>query len=456
MNSQFSASVSAAEKIRKRNVFAFWCFNLITLLLCMLIYHPGYPPFGLIFCLDGAFVLIMLLFFPPRNEFIGALVFLISYYAYVLGFSHLVGLADYNEFTALRTLENLGMVVPEDLIRYQLIYGVFKCCLFAVLWVVLPEDTGIDWAKIRFGRNPLADNFVVALLLLGALLGTNFSSYGFFPQGVRFLTLILILFLLYNKVVRSVPKTKLLFLVILIFASFYLTRSRSIVAIILLYYLAHLWRRGTIALQAGDYRKGNLERVKALVIALFAFVSVALYGVFRTEGIENVNFSQALLHGSKLESQGESGLMFLFSAHISSLRDSHLFVAELSDGLLDKIWRAIPLVPWKGTMLADRYVQFYFSSVADQGGGWAFSSLAEWYLYGGWAAVALYGVLVGLVIAWLSLKSVEFDWRILMLMFLSIFQRSETARAGYLVLYIAVWIALLRIGRLVVSSKERY
>lgn len=395
--------------------------------------------------IDLIFTVGLLVLATPRNEIISCLLLLMGYYSYVLGLNDFLGLAYYDELTVVSTLSDLGLVVPDDINRYQLVYGLFKSVLVFFLLSWLPEDSGIDWQQMNPSGAGVAVLAVTGLLVADLIMVVVFGL-GFFLVGARFLTVCLVLLLVFGQ--RSLKLNRLRSVLILgiVLASFLITRSRSGIAVVLLYYLCHIWRQASVAGFVGNLLRQRVLYGRYFVLAACSFLAVSLYGVYRGDNAKGFGIIEAIVSASRFETAGESGLVFLFGSHVASFRDSIVMPGGLSDTIMSKFNRIIPFFPGREEMMADRYVRSFFPAVYEVGGGWAFSSLAEWYLFGGWIGLICYAIGMALVIRWLARKAIDPLWRVTCLTVLLIFQRSESSLAGIIVLYYFVWAWVCRMA----------
>ena len=401
-----------------------------------------------IVCIDLFFTILILVKFTPKNQIILIVLFLMTYYIDIVGLSHLFGIIDYEQMAAVNQLRSKGMDIPADFCRYQLILVVFKNVLMFFLLLKDDQRQKINWESIDSeGHNISTATLGVAVLgCVGLLLLTH---RGFFGIGFRFLGVIFIIHMLLCKRLRENITLLILALIAIIYISFMVTRSRTVVAIIMLYLFAYFVQKyGTFSFPS-------------LALLVFTLVTIALYAEYRnvdtrpsgSELIERIT-------SRGVETRGEAGIVFVIGSHVAGLADYDLSGTFLADTIFSKIWRAIPLAPGKSDMLAVQYVEEYWPSVYDKGGGFAFSGIAESFLYGswkgdayagrvgsilgGWACVILYAYLLSCALKWLILRAGNIYWRVLTLFVLVHIVRSEVSLIMQLMLYGACWIWLLK------------
>lgn len=425
--------------------------NALVLLAMMFLADSGRIPLAVPLAVDLCVTALVFILATPRNEFVAVLMFLMAYYSFILGGNHVLGIYDYRNCAALYTLECFGLTVPDDIVRYQMICGVFKSVLLVLLFRLLPSHSGLVWDEVESDGIEL---LALGLLLCLTFVGDKLFHRGIFAVGVRYLVVLVAVRLLYRKALKAFPLGRVLGVCAILGLSFLLTRSRTIIAVVLLYVLADTWCKGGFSIRGGLLRQAAWLRLKAVVLLLFCFVSISLYGVWRGLDGAKISISEALLSQSRLESRGEAGLVFLFGSHVSSYRHYGDAPDFLSDSVSDKLWRMIPLIPWKKDMLADRYARYITPEESYEGAGWAFPSIGEWYLYGGMVTLLGFASLAALAIRWLCRRAHSFYWRVLAIMALVSFQRAEVSATGFFVVCAALWIAGIQITRALLMPRN--
>lgn len=432
--------LTIAETGKQRRGMILMAVNCLLQLAMFYFCDPDQTPLIVPLGIDLGLTILLLTLATPQNEFVAILVFLMGYYSFVLGGTHVLGLHDYSDNSVTSTLQQFGLRVPEDIVRYTIIYAIFKSALLLLALRLLPADSQAPWSEAeRFGISASG----LAVWLMVAIGGRLLLQRGLFDVGVQLLASMLAIRLCYFPGSDRYPWARFGALLAILPISFLLTRSRGFVAALMLYYLADIWQSNVSNDSAEGAIRGAAGRLKVAVLIAFSFVVVALYGAWRGSEGGLVSMSDALLENSHLEADGEAGLMFLFGAHVASYREAQSVPTDLEDSLVDKFWRIIPWVPWKTQMLADRYTRLITPSASDEA-GWAFPSVAEVYLYYGMAGVLAFAAAVALTFSLLAQGFSRLSWRCLAIMVTFSFQRMELSQIGIMLLFSAIWIYLIQ------------
>jgi hypothetical protein len=223
--------------------------------------------------------------------------------------------------------------------------------------------------------------------------------------------------------------------------AFLVTRSRSIMAIAAMVLLSTEWQR--------TRRFG----VRLAFVTCVSFVLASAYGVYRDQGSPE-SLVSAITEDARFETSGESGLAFQVAAHVVGLKDAALLPLGFEDSILDKLTRAIPLFPGRTPMMADRYVRYFFPDAAAAGGGFAFSGVAEAYLFGSTLGVVCYGMLLGVLYGLARRLTSDSNWRTVLLVVCLSVVRSEFTLALITTFWGAVWVVAFRAMCAVFSTRR--
>ncbi len=395
------------------------------------------PSLDALVAFDVAFIAAVLLWAKPADDIALVLLLLLSYYSLPFPVALVLKTVDLTE-TLVPVLEHLGLRASTDLPRYALCLLLFKCSLLATYTTASSGMPKMSWAQSSSG-DVRSDLFSPVLLFLVGYALKEATGNTLFSQIVRFSGAHMAYVLV---VAGRGSASRLLRFCVLTAITFLVTRSRGFMAVAALGLLGLEWQR--------TRRFG----MRVAWVALVAFLLASAYGAYRDEGSPD-SVVAAIAENSRFEVSGESGIMFQVGAHVMGLKDAALVPPEFTDSILDKLIRAIPLYPGKLSMMADRYVRYCFPAVAAGGGGFAFSGVAEAYLFGWTPGVVCYGVLLGIVCALGRRLANHASWRTVVLISCLNLVRSEFSVLLITLFWGSVWVGALHLLH-VVRSCWRY
>lgn len=334
-----------------------------------------------------------------------------GYYSLVFPFCWLTNAANVSEQAAIGTLTHCGLVLETDLVRYAILFLVFKS-VFIFCHIQWSRRTPLtNWEDTNWSTKDLGNTLILLGSVTVALLFLE-RSIGLFGAMQKYLISLLAIGLFHLRVFPRNTFSRLFLVSVIVVGSFLITRSRYISGIVLLYFIALEWER-LISFQKLGVVFRNLQLIKIGSIAIVALLTIALYGVWRNVDGKHISLVDAITKSSGFESQGESGLMYLFGTHITGCADSNCLPPFMYDGLRNKVLRGVPTMPDGNMTLADRYTLWITPQVFDDGAGWAFSSLAEWYMLGGIGGLVVYAAVLAGTVAVLTRYSDSLYWRVL-------------------------------------------
>jgi hypothetical protein len=371
---------------------------------------------------------LFLLLFPRSHELLIICFAIFSYYAYAFGLNDILGQLDYERITILGRLSTMGLLIPEDLHAFQVMLLVYKSLFMIFAISFFPQKSKIDWYFLHAGAETVPLVWITFGLFL-TLSASSLTGLGFFSILAVYFYLCLSILVILRIGALSLGK-RVCSLVAFVLLSFVVTRSRTGVAVVLLYPL------GAIIQQYG------VRSMKVFLMGIGALLIVSSYGLMRDGGLRNWLSGNAN-DTPKLgfEALGEAGHVYLTGSHITGLASRDDLDSSLSEGLLEKAWRVLPLVQ-KQEPLADRYVSSYFSALLEDGGGWAYSSIAEWYVWGGYIGIGLFALGSAALLSRLASISLAFKWRVLFLVTAALIMRTESSVVTSYILYISAALSL--------------
>jgi hypothetical protein len=347
--------------------------NVILAFMCFF-WPIGLWQAGLLGFLEVAFIL---LYFKARGNIIGIIFLLIhAYYSVAFVAEFLSRNQIDGNMAFLGTLISFGMQPERDLIvyvalvalfKYGLVYGLgFKAqdkrsfARITVPWKVLVITCSVMWLM-----SSVTGAAITVLALRGtilALLGAVYLacwkrfSYGFFGG----IALLIAAFAILVTVTRSRLEFSSLLLLFLI-----VTLSKS---------KRTPWH--------------HLGLVAVLGVLLTNF-----YGALRdSDQVPAESYFQ-----STVITEGESGNILLLGAFVIGQDISGQLPASLNPPTLERLRILIPGLPNK-VIMADQFMAEYLPAVAETGGGFAYSIVADLYVWGGVMFIIICGLAGGKVL----------------------------------------------------------
>jgi len=324
--------------------------------------------------LDVTFIF---LYFKARGNIIGIIFLLIhAYYSVAFVAEFLSRNQIEGNMAFLGTLISFGMQPERDLVvylalvtlfKYGLVYGLgFKAqeersfARITVPWTVLVITCSVTWMLASVTGAAIfilaLRGMILALMCAVFLACWKRFSYGF-PGGIA---LLIAAFVILVTVTRSRLEFSSLLLLFLIVT---LSRSKRIP-----------WQR--------------LGLVVVLGVLLTNF-----YGALR----DSDQVSTASYFQSTVITEGESGNILLLGAFVIGQDISGQLPASLNPSTLERLRILIPGLPNK-VIMADQFMAEYLPAVAEEGGGFAFSIIADLYVWGGVMLIVICGVACGKVL----------------------------------------------------------
>jgi hypothetical protein len=393
--------------------------NFVAVILVYLIAGDSFYKFPYVIAIDLPFMLLYILALRRRRTE-GAIFFIvISYYIYLFGLKQMLGLINVEDITVISSLVRMGLAFPHDTNRFLFIAIVFK--ILIMFFYSLFKIKKIRTSEHSLGIVPISSFAIVSGFI------SLVSDNGIVNILFDFCTIFFV-----SKLIFSFPnksfKVKTFIIFILGLLLILVTRSRTIIAVlILLFYWQELPRE-------------KLKSLRLLVISVLALFALLTYASFRDGGfayLKQNGFKINEMYGANR--MDESEMIFLFGSHQVGLYERGQLPTELQDGFFEKVARSFPGFPWKTEPLANRYMECYFKAQKQAGGGWAFSSIAEWYLFGSWIGIFLFALVSSYVLALFESRSEDEFIKILFIIYSLRFVRTESAVILYYVIVILIF-----------------